>query len=142
MSCQLFHAKCCSQAPGKHNSFIFQMSVAGQLLRTFPPNTGTLDRHNQAVLAASLIPESRASTVRTEVPLFSAFLFQASTLLCSPSNLFYSATSIFTSVQQGFDRGISGILKMPRRCLHATTGSCCDIQTINGTLQALSSGGL
>ncbi|EOB00100.1 hypothetical protein Anapl_06191 [Anas platyrhynchos] len=37
-----------SKAPGKHNSFIFQMSVASQLLGTFPPNAGLLDRHNQA----------------------------------------------------------------------------------------------
>lgn len=61
----------------------------------------------------------------------------------SLSNLFYSATSLFTVVQEGFDRGISGILKIPCRCLDATTGSGYDIQTINGTvLQALSSGGL
>lgn len=55
------------------------MSVASQLLRTFPPNTGTLDRHNRAVLAASLIPESRAPTVRKEVPLLSVFVLQVAT---------------------------------------------------------------
>lgn len=70
------------------------------------------------------------------------FCLASGNFFCSPSNLFYSAISIFTVFHQGFDRGISGILKIPRRCLDATAGSCCDIQTINGTLQAPSSGGL
>lgn len=55
------------------------MSVASQLLRTFPPNPGTSDRHNRAVLTASLILESRARTARTEAPLVSVFVLQVAT---------------------------------------------------------------
>lgn len=94
MSCQLFHAKCCFQAPGKHNSFIFQMSAASQLLRTFPPNTGTLDRRNRAALGCQ--PCSRVTCANCKDGSASCFCFclASGNFFCYPSCLFYSAISI------------------------------------------------
>lgn len=134
MTCQLFRAKCCSQAPGKHNSFIFQMSVASQLLRTFPPNTGTLDRRNRAAFGRQ--PCSQATCTDCKDGSASCFCF------CLASGNFFLLFFLFILLhhqylmvfQWGFDRWIFEILKILHRCPDATTGFCCNMQNIHGML--------
>lgn len=105
-------------------------SSSGHSLPTQGHSIGAIGQH----LASSLVPQSRAQTVRTEAPLVSVFVLRAATFFCYPSCLFYSATSTFVVFQRGFDRRIFGILKTPHRCPDATTGFCCNMQNINGML--------
>lgn len=84
------------------------------------------------LLAASLIPKSRAQTVRTDAPLVSVFVLQAATF-SALLPVYFTPPPVF---QRGFDRCILGTLKILHRCLDAATGFCGNMQNIHGMLEA------
>jgi len=94
MSRQLFRAKRCSPAPGKHNSFIFQTSAASQLLRTFPPDAGTFDRCSRAALGCQPCPRVTCASGMDGSASPFGFCLASGNFFCYPSCPFYPATSI------------------------------------------------